>query len=249
VTTLLAHAGPGSTWQSLVTAVALGLTVVVLLAVLGRLELRAAEDLILPLAAVAILSSLAPLAEYWLSDWIGWSLPLGIIMAVTIVLALVTPLELTVGSPLTIGAVVLFAVAATLLYRPLTLALHPPPELLPLSDDAEVRILVPQDGAVIEAGTLEVAVAVENGSIGPGDVPLDELPEDPEEAGQLVVFLDDQRVVPEYLEDCTVAQPCTSVTFPVDVEAGSRQLIVEFTRGDGTPLAPYVADRVTFEVR
>jgi hypothetical protein len=39
------------------------------------------------------------------------------------------------------------------------------------------------------------------------------------------------------------------VTFPLEVEVGERRLTVEFTRGDGTPLAPFVADRVTFEVR
>jgi hypothetical protein len=246
---LVAHAGPGSTWQALLTAVAIGLTVVLVLAVFGRIALDSVDDLILPLAAVAILSSLAPLADYWLSDWIGWSLPLLAIVVVALAIALTTSLELTPTSPLTLGALVLFAVAAITLYRPLTIALHPPPDFLPLATDAEVRILVPEDGSSIEAGTLEVAVVVEGGSIGPGGVALDELPADPEEAGDLTVFLDDQRIETAYLEDCTVADPCTTVTFPVEVEVGERQLSVEFTRGDGTPLAPFVADRVRFEVR
>lgn len=246
---LVAHAGPGSTWQALVSAVALGLAVVALLVVAGRLRLRSGDDLILPLAAVAILSSLAPLADYWLSDWIGWTLPLGVTVLVGLVLASSTPLELTPTSPLTIAVVVLAAVAGTMLYRPLTIALHPPPDELPLATDAEVEILVPEDGASIEAGTVEVSVSVSGGSIGPGGLALDDLPADPEEAGDLAVFLDDGRVEVDYLEDCTVADPCTTVTFPLEVDAGERDLSVEFTRGDGTPLAPFVADRVVFEVR
>jgi hypothetical protein len=249
VTTLLAHAGPGSTWQSLVTAVALGLAVVAVLAVAGRIQLTSVDDLILPLAAVAILSSLAPLADYWLSDWIGWTLPLGVIVLVSLLLALTTPLELTPTSPLTIGTLVLAVVASVVLYAPLTRALHPPADFLPLSSDAEVRILVPEEGSSIEAGTFEVSVAVVGGSVGPGGLDLDELPADPEEAGDLTVLLDGARVEVDYREECTVAAPCTTVTFPLEVDAGERQLTVEFTRGDGTPLAPFVADRVRFEVR
>jgi hypothetical protein len=247
-TTLLAHAGPGSTWQALVSAVALGLTVVAILAVVGRVQLRSFDDLVLPVAAVAILSSLAPLADYWLSDWIGWTLPLGIVVVLGLGLALATPLELTATSPLTIGMVAVGAVSMLFLYRPLTVALHPPADFLPMATDATIEILVPEEGASIEAGTLEVSVAVAGGSIGPGDLTEDELPGDPEEAGDLAVFLDDERIEVDYLEDCTVADPCTTVTFPIEVEAGERRLSIEFTRGDGTPLAPFVADRVTFEV-
>jgi hypothetical protein len=247
--TPLAHAGPGSTWQALVTAVALGLTVIVVLAVLGRVRLRSFDDLVLPFAAVAILSSLAPLADYWLSDWIGWSLPLGVLVLAALLLALTTSLELTPTSPLTIGLVVVAAISVAVLYRPLTIALHPPPDFLPLATDAEVEILVPEDGASIEAGTFEVSVAVVGGSIGPGGLDLDELPGDAEEAGDLTVLLDDERIEVEYRETCTVDDPCTTVTFPLEVEVGERRLTVEFTRGDGTPLAPFVADRVTFEVR
>jgi hypothetical protein len=247
ITTLLAHAGPGSTWQSLVTAVALGLAVIAVLVVAGRIRLGSVDDLVLPLAAVAILSSLAPLADYWLSDWIGWTLPLGVVVLVSLLLALTTPLELTPTAPLTIGMVVAAAVSAAVLYAPLTRTLHPPADFLPSSSDAEVRILVPEEGSSIEAGTLEVSVAVVGGSIGPGGLDLEDLPADPEEAGDLTVLLDGDRVEVDYLEDCTVAVPCTTVTFPLEVEAGERQLTVEFTRGDGTPLAPFVADRVTFE--
>jgi hypothetical protein len=243
---LLAHAGPGSTWQALLVAVSLGLVVIVALTVLGRIEVGSIDDLVLPLAAVAILSSAAPLADYWLSDWIGWAFPIGVTMLVGLLLAAFTSLDLTLRSPLTWGAVGVAAVGAALLYQPLTIAWHPPPDYLPLATDARVEILVPDDGDVVEAGTLEVSVVVEGGSIGPGGVALEDLPADAEEAGGLAVTLDGERIVAEYLEDCTVAEPCTTVTFPVELEAGEHDLYVEFTRGDGMPLAPQVVDRVRF---
>ncbi|GGI06574.1 hypothetical protein [Egicoccus halophilus] len=245
----VAHAGPGSTWQALLTAISLGLVVVAVLAVLGRLRVRSPDDLVLPLAAVAVLSSLAPLADYWLSDWIGWAFPIGVTVLVGLVTAALTPLELDARSPLTWAVVAVAAVGAVVLYRPLTVAWHPPPDYLPLASDAEVEILVPQDGAVIEAGTLQVAVSVAGGSIGPGNAALEDLPPDAEEAGGLTVTLNGERVVVDYLEDCTVVAPCGSVTFPIELEAGSHTLHVEFTRGDGVPLAPMVTDRAEFEVR
>ena len=77
--------------------------------------------------------------------------------------------------------------AAVLLYPTLTRELHPPIELLPLSDDSEVSITAPADGASVDAGAVEVVVAVTGGSIGPGDVPSGSRPADPEEAGALAV--------------------------------------------------------------
>jgi hypothetical protein len=52
--------------------------------------------------------------------------------------------------------------------------------------------------------------------------------------GDLVVTLDRARVDVDYDQDCTVAEPCTTVSFPLEVEPGEHQLSVEFTRGDGT---------------
>ncbi|MFA9431246.1 hypothetical protein [Egicoccus sp. AB-alg2] len=247
LTPIVAHAGAGSTWQALLVAVALGLLVVVLLAVVGKVRVDSLDDLVMPLAAVAIVSSLAPLADYWLSDWIGWAFPLGVTLLVGLLVAALTPLDLTLRSPLTWGVAAVATVGALLLHQPLTVAWHPPPDYLPLATDAQVELVVPQDGDVIEAGTLEVAVAVTGGTIGPGNVPLEQLPADPEEAGGLTVTLNDERVVVSYLEDCTVEQPCQTVTFPIEIEAGAHELYVEFTRGDGIPLAPMVTDRAVFE--
>ena len=244
----VAHGGPGSTWQALVTGFAVGLLLIVALAVAGRIRLTSADDLVLPLAAVAVLSSLAPLADYWLSDWVGWAFPMGLAMLAGLLLAAFTSLELTLRSPLTWAVTAVAVVGALVLYAPITRAWHPPADYLPLADDAQVEILVPEEGAQIEAGTFEVAVAVTGGSIGPGNAALVDLPPDPEEAGGLAVSLDGERIVTSYLEDCSIEQPCQTVTFPIEVEAGTHELFVEFTRGDGMPLAPQVTARVTFEV-
>ena len=249
LTPLLAHSGPGSTWQALLVAISFGLVLIVALTLLGKVRVRSLDDLVLPMAAVAIVSSLAPLADYWLSDMVGWAFPMGVTLLIGLLLAATTSLELSLRSPLTYGVVVVAAVSAVMLHWPLTRAWHPPPDYLPLATDAQVEVLVPEDGAVVEAGTFEVRVAVTGGSIGPGGVPLEDLPEDAEEAGSLAVTLDNERLDVTYLEDCTVAAPCTSVTFPVEVEPGEHELHVEFTRGDGIPLAPMVTDRVQFEVR
>jgi hypothetical protein len=247
---LLAHAGPGSTWQAMLVVAAVVLAGAVLLAAVGRLRLERADDLVLPLATAAIASSLGTLAHEWLSDGVGWAVPLGGVALVALVVGAVTPLEPRFPAPLPMGAVALALVAAVVLYAPLTVALHPPAELLPLSDDAEVAIVSPAEGETVTAGAVEVVVTVTGGTIGPGDVPLDALPDDPEEAGDLAVALapvrpdgttaPQQRLDVTYAEDCTVEAPCSEVTFTVPVEPGTWRLTVELTRGDGTPLAPYV---------
>ena len=245
---VLAHAGPGSTWQAMVVVAAVGLAVCVVLATVGLLTIATPDDLVLPLAASAIAASLGTLADAWLSDWIGWAVPVGGIALAALLLAAFGPIELEPRSPLPYAAVALAGAGVWLFWQPLTVALHPPPDLLPLSDDSEVTIVVPADGEVVPAGEVVVAVEVTGGSIGPGDVPLDRLPTDPEEAGGLTVILGDRRIEVTYDQPCTVAEPCTGVTFPLVLDPGEQQLTVEFTRGDGTPLAPFVADRVTFTV-
>jgi hypothetical protein len=256
VTVLLAHAGPGSTWQAMVVVASVVLAGALLLAVIGRLSIADRDDLLVPLAAAAIASSLGPLAHEWLSDGIGWALPLGVVSLLAILLGALTPLELRLPAPLAMGSIALAVVSSVLLYPTLTGALHPPGELLPLSDDSEVRIVVPADGEQVEAGPVSVVVEVAGGSIGPGQVPLADLPDDPEEAGDLAVAIEEvredggatqqQRIEVDYAEECTLAAPCDQVSFVVPAGPGTWQLTVDFTRGDGTPLAPFVRDRVTF---
>lgn len=242
---VLAHAGEGATWQALLVVAALGLLVVFVLAVLGRVRLEQADDLVLPLAGVAIASSLAPLASQLLSDWVGWAFPAGVVALVAIVLVALTPLRLAPSSPVTYGAIALGAICGALLYAPITRAWHPQPEFLPLADDAEVAIVSPSADAQVPAGEIDVTVALTGASVQSSLLTSRQLPADPEEAGILAVAVDGEVITPSFAEDCTVDAPCTEVTFPVTVDPGEHRLVVEFRRGDGAPLTPLVTDAVT----
>jgi hypothetical protein len=114
---VLAHAGPGATWQALVTVVSAGLLVVFVLAVVGRLTLDAPGDLTLPLAAVAVVASLAPVGGDVVSDAAPWAAPAGAVLLVALVVAAATDRDLRPTSPLTLGTVVL-AVAVSLASAP-----------------------------------------------------------------------------------------------------------------------------------
>lgn len=246
---LLAHAGAGATWQALLVVAALGLTLVVVLTVVDKVTLEQPDDLVLPLAGVAIGSSLAPLGSAWLSDWIGWAFPLGVVMLVTVLLTALTPLELTRRSPITYGAFALAIVSSASLYAPITRAWHPPPDFLPLAEDVEVAITAPADGEEVPAGTVEVTVTISDGSVQPDLLTFQQLQPDAEEAGYLAVAVDGEVVRAEFAEDCSIDAPCSEVTFPVRVAPGERRLVVEFRRGDGVPMTPLVTDAVTFTAR
>lgn len=257
---VLAHAGPGSTWQAMVVVAGVLLTGVVLSAGIGWVLVERPGDLLVPLAGVGIASSLGVLAHEIISDAIGWGLPLAVVMLATLLLGALTPLDVRFPAPLPMGAIALAALACIFLYVPLTVALHPPPDFLPVVDDVEITIVEPADGAAIEAGDVEVVVEVTGGSVGPGGLTLEEVLEDadPEEAGALVVSIEEvrddgapsQRDVIEavYQESCTFEDPCDRVTFPVPFTPGTWTLSVEFTRADGFPFAPLVRDRITVEV-
>lgn len=245
-TPLLAHAGEGATWQSLVVVFGLGLAAVVLLAIAGRVTIEGPDDLVLPIAGIAIVSSLAPLGSEWLSDWIGWAFPIGVVALVMVMLAAFTPFELSARSPFPYGGIAIAAIGAVSLHQPITLAWHPPPDFLPIADDVEVTITSPDDGGDVSAGELMVSVRIDGGSVQADLVALERLPADPEEAGHLGVTVDGQSFEAAFAEDCTIEAPCTEVTFPVDVESGERTIAVEFRRGDGAPMTPLVTDRVEF---
>lgn len=252
---VLAHAGPGSTWQAMVVVAGVALTGVVLAAGVGWLEVSRPADLVAPLAATAVLASLGVLGHEVISDGIGWGLPLAVVSMGTLLLGGVAGVELRFPAAVPMGAVALLGVSAWLLSAPLTVALHPPPEILPLSDDAELEILAPREGAEVAAGVVPVTVTVVGGSIGPGGVEPSALPEDPEEAGELTVALQERRddggSAPQRRLDievvgCTVAAPCEEVTVDLAVPSGTWQVTVDLNRGDGTPLAPPVRARRSF---
>lgn len=258
---VLAHAGPGSTWQAMVVAAAVVLAAVVALAGTGRVRVERPADLLLPATVAALAAALATVAHDWLSDAVGWALPVGIVAAGALAVAASTPLQLRFPAPLAMAAVALAVVGAVVLGPRLAAALHPPAELLPISDDAVVVIVEPRDGDVVQVGsdgTIEMVVEVAGGSVGPGDVPVDDLPADPEEAGALAVAravlrpdgttTPAERLPTRLVDPCTLDAPCTTARLRLPLDAGAWRLTVEFTRGDGTPLAPFVRDRIEVEV-
>jgi hypothetical protein len=252
---VLAHAGPGATWQAMVVAAGIVLGGVVLAAGIGLIRVRRPGDLVSPAAGAVIVAGLGVLASEVLSDWIGWGLPLAVVALTTLLVGAVAGVDLRFPAPLPMGALALAGVAGWLLSPPLTVALHPPPEVLPLSDDATLSIVTPTEGDEVAAGLVPLTVTVTGGSIGPGGASLDDLPEDPEEAGQLTVAIeeirDDEGAAPQRRLDievtgCTVTAPCDEVNVMVPVGPGTWQLTVDLQRGDGTPLAPPVRARTPF---
>lgn len=255
---VLAHAGPGSTWQAMVVVAGFALTGVVLAAAFGFLRIESRTDLLMPLAGTAIASSVGVLAHMIISDVIGVGLPLAIIATVTVLLAALTPLDIRFPSPLSLGSIGVSVIACIVLYQPLTMALHPPADVVPLADDAAVVVAAPADGETIPSGTVALVLEVTGGSIGPGGIPLEDLGPDPEEAGAIVVAVEEVRedgaigrrqlIESGFRETCTLEAPCDRVTYDVPMEPGHWEIVAEFTRGDGSPFAPQIRDRITVEV-
>jgi len=237
----LAHAGPGATWQAMLTLFAAGLTVVFLLAAFKVIPLEEPGDLILPFAGTAVLASLSGATNEVLSDWIGWGLPIFTVTLIAIIIAATTPLELSPTSSLTIAAVAVAIVSTVLLHDPLVRNLHPPPDFVLAAelDDLAITVTSPEDDSTVPIGPLEVAVEVTGGSLGPGfaDAPLDP---DPEELVGLtltvVSMATGQSVsvsgVPA--EGCQAG--CQSATYLVEIPAaGNWSVFVEAKTSDARP--------------
>lgn len=122
---LLAHAGEGATWQALLTVVSAGLLVLFVMALVGRLTLETPGDLTLPIASVAVIASLAPVAGDPISDAAPWAVPAGAVLLLSLVGAATTSRELTPRSPLTVATVVLAIVASLALAPTLVDAWYP----------------------------------------------------------------------------------------------------------------------------
>lgn len=236
---LLAHAGAGATWQAMLVLVSIGVALVVVGVASGRVPMDEPGDLVLPLAATAVLASLSGATASVVSDWVGWWFPAGVVALVGLVLAASTSLELSWRSPLTIGVVSLAMASAVLLHRPIERAWHP--VVGQLRDDVEIAITAPEDGTSVAIGTVEVVVEVTGGSVGGVDASGDPDGADPEEGGRVVVAVDgvvttgaDGRPVGPR-EDCS--DGCTRVTFEVPMERGPHVVSAEFLTAQGESFA------------
>jgi hypothetical protein len=126
---VLAHAGAGATWQALLTVISVGVLVLFVMAAVGRLQLASAGDLTLPLAAVAVIASLAPVAGDVISDAAPWAAPAGGMLLAALLIAASTDRRITPRSPLAISAVLLAVVVSLALAPTLVDAWYPPETL------------------------------------------------------------------------------------------------------------------------
>jgi len=247
---VIGHAGPGSVWQAMVVVAGIMLAVTVLAIATRLLKVDEVSDLALPAAVAVAAASLGAIGHAWISDGIGWGLPVAVIAAVALLVHAITPLKLDGLSPLTGATLALGVVTATVLTGPLTVALHPPVEVLPLADDAAVAILAPADGQLV-TGNVEVVVRVSGGTIGPGAATFESWAATSEVAthlGVIKLYIDGDRREVAWSPQCSASAPCDEVSTSIALPRGNYAITVEFVRGDGTPLAPAVTDRVTVEV-
>lgn len=246
---LIAHAGAGATWQAMVTLVSFGLVGVLLGVVTGRIRLDEPGDLVLPVAATAVLASLSGATNAFLSDWIGWWAPIGAVALVAIALHTFTAVELTPRSPVTIASAVIAIVAAVALHTPLEDAWHPVVTGMQ-RDDVAIEITTPKDGSDIPLGATTVTVEVTGGTIGANST--SSRPDDPEEAGIVHVFVDGilatndaSRPLPPR-EDCS--DLCTTATWDIDLDRGSHVISVEFLSANLESFTTTVAGSPTVDL-
>lgn len=255
---LLAHAGAGASWQALVTVLCWLLAGLFVLVVAKRVKVGEPGDLVLPIAGIVIVSSLGTSASDSLSDQIGWSLPLGVVSLVGLVLASMRPDAWRLTSRTTFQVTVVAAVLSALaLNQPLTQVLHPPPVYfdatsLPTVVDVAIDITSPQAAPgerVAATSPVTIVAEVTGGSVS-GTVPLsaDQAPTDPEELG-IIRVLDGAEVLDvRPVEDCSAQAPCTTLTFELELTPGLHQVLVEFLTATGSTFRTSVFDLVVLEV-
>lgn len=245
-TIVVGHAGPGSVWQAMVVVAAVALTLVAVAVATRKLLMEDARDLVVPATVTAGAASLGAVGHTWISDGIGWGLPLAIVASLALLVHVTTPWRLDGFSPLSGATLAIAVVSVVMLTQPLTIALHPPVEVLPLAGDATIQIVSPADNATIEA-SFELVVAVSGATIGPGADSFNawaQTTSDPLELATVTVAVNGDRNPVTWESTCTVTAPCTQISGVLSLGAGPQAITVELVRGDGVPLAPAVVDRV-----
>lgn len=247
---VIGHAGPGSVWQAMVVVAGLVLAVVAVAVAAGRVTIDRPADLIGPLAVTIAAASLGAIGHMWISDGIGWGLPIAVVAAVALTLHVFTPLRLEGLSPLAGASLAVGIVGTVMLHGPLAMALHPPVEVLPLAGDAEITIVEPTDGQRVE-GSFDLVVRVDDATIGPGAPTFEAWSrhsDDPTRLAVVTLYVDGDRHDVAWTPGCTVAEPCERTSAELTLPSGPSTLTVELVRGDGTPLAPAVTDRIQIVV-
>lgn len=112
----IAHVGGAGAMLSLVAVLSGGIGVVFLLVAIGRIPLTSARDLVLPLASVAVVSSVAPLMGDLLSDVAAPAAVAGVVLLAWLVVAAITPID--PRSPAALLAAIVAATASAGLLGP-----------------------------------------------------------------------------------------------------------------------------------
>lgn len=243
----LAHSGPGASWQALLFVLTLGVTVLGVLAWLGRVRVDTYDDLVLPFAGIAIASSIAPVADEVLSDLVGWFLPTGV--AALVVLLVYAARQLSPETRRNLGTTMLGigVVGSVVFGSAIGRAVHPPAEDALFPDDVVIAVVAPEDDAVASS-PVEVVVEVTGGTVVATEAAGEQLSDDPEELGFVVLFLDGRLVETPPAETCSADAPCTSLTWTLEVEPGEHRLDAEFRPNGGRLFTQAIFDTATFAV-
>ncbi len=241
---LVAHSGGGASWQALVTVMSVGTAVLMLLAAAGRVPIDRPDDLVLPLATVAILSALAPMAQDFLSDQVGWAIPVGVAGIVGVLVFAFVRLEARQRRSLGAILAALGFLGAMVFSTPLKTSLHPVTISAVLPDDVEIEIISPELNGVVDAEGFTVVLEITGGSVGPEGLGAG-VSSDPEELAQVLLFVDNIAVPVTFLTECTIEAPCTRVEASITTSPGRHNLNVEL-RPSGGFFASAVFDSVVF---
>lgn len=250
---LLAHIGsPNNPWIGVMTVSAWVLLIVLVLAMIGRIQLEAPGDLLLPFAAVVLVAGLTGSLGDWINDQGSWAVPMGVVALVALLWAAFGDLDVTWGNRTSYVLVTVAAIAAVTLYSPLENLWFPTtaddirlPALGDASVDAEVLDPLGEDGVVVVRVTLDGATF--------GDNVGGEQPDDPEQ-GLVPRF----QVGPIYLQPpipdaCVEAPSCTEAEFELTLPSGfvddpPEELVVELLTADRLPFAPPLQARFELPV-
>lgn len=236
---LLAHAGAAENpWFGIVVIAAAVTAVVFLLAAAGRIPLESLGDLLLPAAVVVLLAGLGGSVGDAIADRAPIAVPILAVLVIALLVGAATPARLAFAEPLGWGALALSVVGVVALGPVLETTFFPPPETLPMGDDAELEMeLVEGPDA---DGRVTVQVTVTGGTIAAS--PTDPPPADVEEAMVATFVSGPAIVVPDVgPTDCTPT--CTSTTYeltlPPTADGGiPEQVYVELLTARQLPFGP-----------
>jgi hypothetical protein len=245
------YEGPAA-WEALVVLGTGGLVVVAVLAASGRLELSSASALVSPVAVVAVVAAIGtiPLRET-VGGVMHWAAPIGIALLLGLIGTAVGRIDL-LSLPV-LGGVGALMLAGLLVVSP-ALERRPAAVATPhVAEDASLAFAELRDGDELLPGGHTITVEVHDGSIGPPDVDPEDLPDDIDELGHVLLTYtsptEGRRLAAASDDDqCTIEEPCDRVGFEIELTPGEWELEAQFLAADGLRFEPRVTTTATIEV-